>query len=114
MDSLTAGRYYQNRPKKERKKHENKNTRIHPTRIPASDVGNESERIIRKHARIRRPVRQQNRHSAKDLTMYTTVQKRKVIQELQAILAEPNARTAAQHRLYQLRASLLATKRKAK
>lgn len=48
------------------------------------------------------------------MTMYTTVQKRKVIQELQAILAEPNARTAAQHRLYQLRASLLAIKRKAK
>lgn len=68
MDNLTAGRYYQNRPKKERK----------------------------------------------DLTMYTTVQKRKVIQEIQAILAQPNARTAAQHRLYQLRASLLATKRKAK
>ena len=48
------------------------------------------------------------------MTMYTTVQKRKVIQEIQAILAEPNARIAAQHRLYQLRASLLATKRKAK
>ena len=46
--------------------------------------------------------------------MYTAVQKRKVIQELQAILAQPNARIAAQRRLYQLRASMLATKRKAK
>lgn len=48
------------------------------------------------------------------MTMYTTVQKRKVIQELQAILAEPNARTAAQHRLYQLKASLLKKQRKTK
>ena len=43
--------------------------------------------------------------------MYTTVQKRKVIQELQAILAQPNARTAAQHRLYQLKATLLKKQR---
>lgn len=48
------------------------------------------------------------------MTMYTDVQKRKVIQELQAILAEPNARTAAQRRLYQLRATMLKKQRKAK
>ena len=113
MDNLTAGRYYQNRPNKERSKH-GKSTGIYTARIPIDTVGLENERIVRILARIRRPVRQRNRHSTKDMTMYTAVQKRKVIQELQNILAEPNARTAAQRRLYQLRASLLATKRKAK
>lgn len=113
MDNLTAGRYYQNRPNKERSKH-GKSTGIYTARIPTAYMGNESKRIVRKHARIRRPVRQRNRYSTKDLTMYTAVQKRKVIQELQAILAQPNARIAAQRRLYQLRASMLATKRKAK
>lgn len=48
------------------------------------------------------------------MTMYTAVQKRKVIQELQAILAKPNARIAAQRRLYQLRATMLKKQRKAK
>ena len=110
MDNLTAGRYYQNRPGKKGGKH-GKSTRIHPTTIPIDTVGQKSERIVRIYARIRGLVRKRNRHSTKDLTMYTTVQKRKVIQELQAILAEPNARTAAQHRLYQLKATLLKKQR---
>lgn len=77
-------------------------------------MGNESKRIIRQPARIRSPISKRHRHSTKDLTMYTDVQKRKVIQELQAILAEPNARAAAQHRLYQLRATMLKKQRKVK
>ena len=70
--------------------------------------------IVCIHARIRSIIGKRNRHSKKDLTMYTDVQKRKVIQEIQAILAQPNARTAAQHRLYQLKATLLKKQRKTK